>query len=106
MLFFFQTQRFGIFLIYPKTLSKIVANDFMFFFFVFCFLLGGGGWGCWGGVVVFFFFVFRKISLDISCESIYMKYQVLFSLKNKIKKKNSRWHCYSFASHFNPCHAE
>ena len=43
---------------------------------------------CTDDIYFYFFFNFsKKTSHDISCESIHMKYQDLFSLKNKNKKK-------------------
>ena len=41
----------------------------------------------WHSIFFFYFYFSEKTSLDILCESIHMKCQDLFSLKNKKKKK-------------------
>ena len=51
-------------------------------------------------IFFFFFFFSEKISLDISCESIHIKCQDLFSLKNKKKIKNRMSSATNFAWHF------
>ena len=70
---------------HPLTLKAPIttaADDIFFISFYFIYL---------------FILFFREKSLDISCETIHMKYQDLFSMKKKKKKKKKKdVVCYTF----------
>ena len=67
------------------------ADDIPKYFFLFLFIV------FFIYLFIFFFFFFsKKISLEISCESIHMKFQNLFSLKKKKERKKLECRLLSF----------